>query len=167
MIKFIHKIDEAAGVAEKWIVFIFLTTMIFISFLQVVLRNIWHFSFIWAEELTRHLVLWIGFVGASLATLEERHINIDVLTRLMGPKFRSMMEAILDLFAAVICALMTRFAYGFVSIEKSFGEESISLHVPVWILQLILPIGFGAMTVRFFIRMIAKLEKLANGGEDA
>jgi TRAP-type C4-dicarboxylate transport system permease small subunit len=163
IIKIINKIDQTLGIWEKWFIFVALTVMIGVSFMQVVLRNIWHFSFIWAEELARHLVLWVGFFGASLAALENKHINIDVFTRMMGPRLRVAVEIFLDLFAATICGFMAWFAIVFVSVEKEFGEASISLHLPLWIMELILPIGFSGMTLRFLIKMLNRVNELFKG----
>ena len=73
--------------------------MVVLAFLQVLLRNIFDQSFLWGDPLLRHLVLWVGFIGASLATREEKHINIDVLGRALKGRPKLAVRFFTELFA--------------------------------------------------------------------
>ena len=53
------------------------------SFLQVLLRNLFHAGVEGTDVLLRHGVLWIALVGASLAIRRARHIRIDIVPRLI------------------------------------------------------------------------------------
>ena len=86
MRKILQKIDRGLYLFENSLLILILSVMVFMAFLQVVLRNLFHSGILWGDIFLRHLVLWVGFIGASLATRSERHINIDILTRLMSPK---------------------------------------------------------------------------------
>ena len=52
-----------------------------LAFLQIFLRNVFTTGLAWGDLVLRNLVLWIGFIGATLATREGKHINIDILSR--------------------------------------------------------------------------------------
>ena len=86
--KLLELLDRSFTRAEGWVLIGLLSVMVVLAFLQVILRNLFQEGFIWGDILLRHLVLWIGFVGASMATSQERHITIDALTRFLSDRVR-------------------------------------------------------------------------------
>ena len=75
----------AAGLdrALTGIVATVLLAMVFLSGLQILLRNVFASGLGWIDPLLRHLVLLLAFVGAILATGAKRHVQINVLGRLL------------------------------------------------------------------------------------
>ena len=114
----------------------------------------------------RHLVLWIGFLGAAIATSEERHINIDALRRFLSPRIRSAVDVVTDLFAAVVCFFLMSAARGFVESEKAAGRM-IFQNIPTWYAQIIIPVGFGLLVIHFILRAMIRAHFAASkvGGE--
>src|SRR5512139_1600564 len=76
-----EKADEGIAKVEQILIVTFLSFMIFVAFFQIVLRNAFSTGLDWGDSFLRYLVLWIGFLGATLATKEEKHINIDIVSR--------------------------------------------------------------------------------------
>ena len=68
-----QKWDDSLGRIEKFFVAGMLGVMILLAFLQIVLRNVFSSGISWGDPLVRYLVLWVGFIGASLATKESKH----------------------------------------------------------------------------------------------
>ena len=58
-----------------------LISMILLSSGQIVLRNFFDIGIIWIDPLLRVLVLWTALVGATVASRENKHIRIDLLSR--------------------------------------------------------------------------------------
>ncbi len=106
--------------------------------------------------LLRNLVLWIGFIGATLATREGKHINIDVISRSLPPLGRAVVEVCIHLFSCFICGLLTYASLKFVRNEAEMGTTTL-LSIPIWILEAILPLTFGLMAFRFALRSIKAL----------
>ena len=77
--RFWERMDETIGRLEKAIMVLFLGLMIVTAFAQIALRNFVGIGLPWSEPLVRYLVLWVGFIGASLAAREGRHITIEVI----------------------------------------------------------------------------------------
>lgn len=164
--KYIKSFDTALSKLEGFFIIISLTTMIGIAFVQVILRNFFSTGLMWADELTRHLVLWVGFIAASLATREGRHINIDILSRtISGRRSKLGVQAIINLATFSICLLLLRAAWHFVSVEKEFGEKVITLSLPVWGLEIIFPITFILISFRFGLRGVEYIFKLASASK--
>jgi TRAP-type C4-dicarboxylate transport system permease small subunit len=151
----LKSIDKALTRFEGYVLITLLFVMVVMAFLQVVLRNLFSSGILWADIFLRHLLLWLGFLGAAIATSENRHINIDALRRFFSKRMRAAVEVLTDLFAAVICFLLARSAWTFVQGEIAdrrvlFGD------IPSWYAQVIIPIGFGLLVVHFTIRALLR-----------
>ena len=144
--KYIEKIETALLV-------LILTVMVILAFLQVVLRNLLDQGILWADIFLRHLVLWVGFIGASLATREEKHINIDLFTRFLSKKGKDIARVITNFFAFIVCIILTKAGWTFVQDEKLMGTVLFN-NIEAWYFQIIIPVGFLLMGFRFFIHML-------------
>jgi TRAP-type C4-dicarboxylate transport system permease small subunit len=96
--RFVHIIEQAL---LAW----FLLVMIVLGVTQVVLRKTGD-SLLWADPAVRYSVLWIGFIAASVATREGRHISVDALSRFLAPRYARITAIIADLAAALITAIL-------------------------------------------------------------
>ncbi len=151
--KFLNFIDEIISKIETALVIILLSLMVIVGFVQVLLRNLFQTGFLWADPLLRYAVLWIAFIGASIATYEDRHINIDVLTRLLIPKLKRLISVITNAFALIICVILLNASIDFIKMEIGYPIE-IFLGIKNWMLEIIIPIGFGLMSLRFLFRIL-------------
>ena len=77
----IHRIEDLLLVG-------LLLSMISIAFTQIVLRNGFDGGIAWADSLLRIMVLWIALIGALVASRDQRHINIDLISRFLPPLVR-------------------------------------------------------------------------------
>jgi TRAP-type C4-dicarboxylate transport system permease small subunit len=130
--------------------------MIVLAASQIVLRNFFGFGFIWADELLRMLVLWIAVAGAVAASRTDKHINIAVLDRFLSQKLRAGVKVIVDLFTACVCIVITWHSVNFVQTSFEYGDRLLG-DVPAWMLQLVLPIGFGLISWRYLLFTVRHL----------
>ena len=163
--KILLRLDTVLTRLEGTLLVVFLSIMLVLSFVQVVLRNAFSESLLWGDILLRHLVLWIGFFGAALATSQDRHINIDALTRFLTPRLKITSKIVTNLFAATVCFFLFRASITFVSNELS-DESTMFGDIPSVYSQIIIPIGFGLIIVHFLIRIAVGFQALLSR-EDA
>jgi TRAP-type C4-dicarboxylate transport system permease small subunit len=154
-----ERVDEAIGRVEQTLLVAFLGFIILIAFLQIVLRNFLSTGLDWGDSLVRNLVLWIGFIGATLATKEGKHINIDVVSRWLPSLGKSMVTLITHLFSFCICCFLTYAALKFIKNEVQM-ENTTFLNTPAWIPELIFPVTFILMAFRFGLRSIRNLSEM-------
>jgi C4-dicarboxylate transporter DctQ subunit len=163
--KILARIDTAIARFEGWLLILFLSLMVFLTFLQVFLRSLFIYAHMgwandlmgsldWAEPFVRLLVLWVTFLGASLVTGENKHIKIDLLSQILPLSWRPPLDVLLSLAGALVAALMFKASLFYVSTEMSFGGK-LFLNVPNWIGQLILPAGFLLIGFRFLVRSLS------------
>jgi TRAP-type C4-dicarboxylate transport system permease small subunit len=134
--------------AEGIVLSTFLFTTIFLATLQIVLRNFFHTGLIWIDPLLRYIVLWIGLLGAFVATRKLRHITIDVLGRLLPGSYQVVGRVVTSSVAFVTSALLANASWMYLEGETLFGTEPF-LGIPSWAASSILVAGFAGMGWRF------------------
>ena len=154
-----ERVDEAIGRMEQTLLVAFLGFIILMAFLQIVLRNFLSTGLDWGDSLVRNLVLWIGFIGATLATKEGKHINIDVVSRWLPSLGKNMVTLIIHLFSFFVCGGLTYGALKFIRNEVQMGNRTF-LDIPAWVPELILPVTFILMTFRFGLRFLKNLSDM-------
>jgi TRAP-type C4-dicarboxylate transport system permease small subunit len=157
---FWERLDDAVGRVEKALMVLFLGLMVLAAFAQIALRNFLGIGLAWSEPLVRYLVLWVGFIGASLAAREGRHITIEVVGLKPSAGGRRYLAAVSQSCAAAVCAMMTWAAVKFVHDDAQIGNHTF-LDLPTWVLELIIPATFAIMSLRFLLRALRALGREA------
>ena len=166
MIKFLKKIIDIFHKTEEYILVFFLSLMIIISFLQIVLRTFFR-AIEWFDPLVRYAVLWTGMIAAGMAILENKHIKIDIIGRFAKGRLRSFVLSITNLFAGIVCFVLSYASIIYViKIEIPASDPSPFLNISRWVLLLILPFGFGLMSMRFLFRASKKVYNFIKNTED-
>ena len=155
----IQRIQRIGHLVEDGLLIILLAAMIFFAVNQIFLRNFFASGITWADPLLRILVLWVGLVGAMVATRQKNHIAIDALTRFLSAGQKLMASIFVDSFTAVISGIIAYHAYRFVMDEQQAGTFAFA-KVPAWICELILPIAFALIAWRYFIYAIDAVRQL-------
>lgn len=120
---------------------------------QVVLRNFFDSGLYWSDSLVRVAVLWVALVGAMVASRDDSHIRIDLVSRLVSPAYKHWVERLTRLFTFIVLCLFTWGSGNFVYYE--YVDEAIAFgDVPAWMLEVIMPVGGGVMAIRYLLLAI-------------
>ena len=131
------------------LVAVILLVMVFLSGLQIFLRNLFDAGLLWIDPLLRHLVLLLAFVGALIATGLKRHIQINILGRLVRGEWRRVVGATVATISAFVCLALAHASLLLLRDELEFGDMAF-LGVPMWGIVLVFPVSFLALAFRFF-----------------
>jgi TRAP-type C4-dicarboxylate transport system permease small subunit len=148
---------------EEVTVSILLGAMIFLVLIQIVLRNFFSTGITGGAEMVRHLVLWIAFLGAAMAAREAKHIRIDVALRILTPRWRAFAEALTGLFTAGVCCILMYAAIQFNIMDYHSGTKIAFFDTPVWLLELIIPVGYLIVMIWFAVRCGESFWKFIRG----
>ena len=151
--KFLRRLDRAIATVEAAVLVLLLGVMVLLGFTQVILRNFFSSGILWADTFLRQMVLWVAFLGASLAVQERKHINIDVLTRFMPDRGKRIARFATDLFAAVVCLAFLKASLTFVASEMAHST-TLFLDIPAWYFEIIIPVGYGMLMFRFLVKVL-------------
>ncbi len=160
--KLLHTLDKASLSLETFLVTFCLGAMVVIVLIQIFMRNFFDSGFMFGDQLVKHLVLWVTFIGAGLASKNDGHIRIDIAGRILPEKVKPIVEAMVNLFSSGICVVLTIGAYGFWIVEYESKTTFGMTRIPVWILELIIPIGFAVIALRFAFKGLSNVLKTAS-----
>jgi len=146
----LKQIDRFLEKIEGHMIVLILSLMILLSFGQMLLRNFFDMGIIWGDTLLRQWVLWVGFLGASLAVNHDKHISIDVFSSMSSLFWKRIIKAFTHFSAGIISGFLTWAAWSFMQFEKD-SESVLFLDIPVWIFQTVLPYSFMVIAIRFVI----------------
>ena len=141
---------------EKWLFVILLGSLATFAVLQIILRNIFSTGLVWGDDLLRHGVLWISILGASRATLEKKHIRIDLLPRVMPARMSFISDFMCCFISFLVCLVLLWASWNFVQGERLAGDIAFA-SIPYWCLELIFPFGFAIMALRFLFSFASGL----------
>ena len=101
---------------------------------------------------------------AVAASRTDKHINIAVLNRFLPARIDAFAKVIVSLFTAAICGLVAWVSFRFVQTSHEYGDILLG-SVPAWILQLVLPVGFGLICYRYSLFFVMGLVGLFKPGD--
>jgi TRAP-type C4-dicarboxylate transport system permease small subunit len=142
---------------EDWFLILMLSTMVTVAVAQIVYRNLFDSGIVWADPLLRVLVLWVALSGAVIATRTNNHIRIDFFSRYLTRFAIPCLQRVVYAFCIFICALIAWHGARFVSMDYEVGTIAFS-GVPSWTTELIIPIAFFLMAVRYLMLFIVPPE---------
>ena len=148
---------------EDAILVVLLMAMIGLAVAQILLRNLFEGGIVWGDILVRILVLWIGLLGAMVATRQKQHIRIDLIARFLPQRVQWGAVTLADLFTGGICAVTAWFSFRFVLSEWDFGGIAFA-GVPVWLCEAIIPFAFTIISLRFLILAAVNLKRTIKPG---
>jgi len=141
---------------EKWLFVLLLGSLVTFAVLQIILRNAFSSGFVWGDDLLRHGVLWISILGASRATLEKKHIRIDLLPTVMPARMSFISDFMCCFISFLVCLVLLWASWNFVQGERLAGDIAFA-SIPFWCLELIFPFGFAIMALRFLFSFASGL----------
>lgn len=137
-----------------------LLAMVFLSALQILLRNVWESGILWIDPLLRHFVLLLAFVGALLATGAKRHIQINVLGRLLHGAKARVAGATVAAAGAALCLALARASLDLLAEEIPMAEEAF-LGVTTAAVIAVFPAAFLGMAFRMALLAFEEAAGLA------
>ena len=156
---------QATGYLEIAIVALMLVTLVVLGCAQILLRNAFHSGWLWADPLMRHIVLWLGALGAALASARMRHISVDALSRLLPASALPLRRLIVYGLTAIVAYTLTVATVRLVVDERVYGEVAF-FGVRTWVLQTILPVAFAMITYRTLLAIFLGRESAESGLEE-
>lgn len=152
-----NKFLRLIALAEDAVLVALLAAMILVAAAQIILRNLFDMGLAWGDQALRVSVLWLGLIGALAASRDNKHISIDVFLRFLPAPAKVLSQVIVALFTFFVCALVAIHAGRFVYLEYEMGTKAFG-NLPAWIIELILPAGFGVIALRYFLLSVAQLK---------
>lgn len=144
---------------------VFVVLLVALVNVEVILRYFFNTSTLISDEYGGYALVWICLLGFSQALRTGQFLSIDALVDslpLFGKRLSLMLGALVG-FAATILLAYTTFELVYSNLR--FGTVSIQPSAtPLWMPQLILPIGFAWLCI-VYVQQFVKAAR-ALGGSD-
>jgi len=148
----LHRLEDAVLVG-------LLLLMIGMSVTQIFLRNLFEAGIVWSDVMVRILVLWVGLIGAMVASRQDNHITIDILDRYLPERGKVYANFVVKLFTALICTIAAYYSLLFVQMEFADGGMAFA-QVPTWLCEAIIPFAFTVIALRYFLLSFVNLKRI-------
>jgi C4-dicarboxylate transporter DctQ subunit len=146
---------------EEGLIAFLMAAMTLVTFMQVVARYVFNYSFVWALELTGVMFAWLIFTGMSYGVRVGAHIGVDAVVKSLSAGAARMVGIVATVLCIVYAAIV--FVGGYQYVHKMYDVGILMQDIPIqqWIPRVILPLGFALLALRF----LQVLYRLATGGE--
>ena len=114
-------------------------SMSIIVAVQVFCRYVLNHSLFWSEELARYLLVWLTFLGASVAYYRNVHPGIDVIYARMPNSIQKITAITVHLVSMTLFGIMIIFGAKFSYFVRL--QISPALNLPKWLIFTIIPIS--------------------------
>ena len=141
----LERIERALVACNRWLLIVLLLAMACIVFANVVLRYTTGDSIVWAEEVARHMMIWVTFLGAGLVLRFGGHVAIDNLHRAVSTRCARILRTIVVVGIAGFCVFMTYFSVLYAWATRF--QTTAATDIPISYIYLAMPVGFALMLV--------------------
>lgn len=140
-------LERLSATLNGWIEYLLFgigLSMTVVVAVQVFFRYGLNQSLFWSEELARYLLVWLSFLGASVAYRRKAHPGIDILQAKMPAVLQRLSAITVHLASLALFIVMIVYGYRFAYFVRL--QISPALYLPKWIVFSIIPIsGFILM----------------------
>ena len=140
---------------NRWALIGLLAAMSVIIFTNVALRYLTHESIEWAEEVARHLMIWLTFVGAGPVLRYGGHIAIDNLQDALPRGLAVALRVVVALLLTGFFGFMVW--YGWLYMQRTLFQLTAVTQIPFAYIYAAMPIGgillivHGALIARRYV----------------
>jgi TRAP-type C4-dicarboxylate transport system permease small subunit len=136
---------------NRWVLIALIAAMAVLVFANVVARYLLNFSIIWVEELTRYMMVWVGFLGSGLVLRLGAHVAVDALQDVLpAPAARALRAAIVLALAVTFAAMLwlgiryAAFAWDQRTAVLDWSTGAVYLAIPIGAALMLLHLAFIA-----------------------
>ena len=145
----LDRFERGLVAANRWLLIVLLLAMAIIIFSNVVLRYTTGDSIIWAEEVARHMMIWVAFLGAGLALRFGGHVAIYSLHRAVSLRAARVLRAVVVLGLSVFFIFMTVASSDYV--WRTRFQSTAATDIPISFIYAAMPVGFVLMLVHLLL----------------
>ena len=154
----IERAVDVVGRAASWLALVIVAVMA----ANVVLRYLFSYGSVWAQELEWHLLAPLILFGIPYALLKGEHVRVDVLYARFSARNQLRVEAASQLLGILIAAAFVWLSLGYVQQAWAIGEQSPDPGgLPYrWALKALIPAGFTLLLLQSLATLLGAVAKL-------
>lgn len=135
--------------ANRWALILILAAMSLIIFTNVVLRYVFGESIPWGEEVSRHLMIWLTFVGAGPVLRYGGHIAVENLQDALPRRIAVALRVLVALLLFAFFVFMVW--YGWLYMERNQFQLTAATQIPMSWVYAAMPVGGVLLCVHWML----------------
>jgi tripartite ATP-independent transporter DctM subunit len=132
---------------ENLLLVVPLAAMLLLPVVEILLRMVFKTGISGSSAIVQHLTLIVGMLGGAIAARDHRLLALSPVQTLLKGRARASAQIFSSAFAAAITFFLFLASLQYVLGMRPLGRILV-YGIPVWVIQLILPIGFGLILLR-------------------
>lgn len=103
--KILTPISDALDKVCSVLIVLMLGAMVIVTGAQIVCRT-WFTALSWSDEVTRYLLIWSTFLGATVVYRHNGHISVTLLQDAVSPKLAKALRVVVHAICFVLFAVL-------------------------------------------------------------
>jgi len=150
----VARLLRALAFVEDGLLVALLAALVALAVAQIALRNLFDTSLLWADPAVRVMVLWVAMLGAVVATRFDKQISVDAVSRFLPGRWKAAARVATDLFTAAVSLALAWHSVRLLLGDRAGGSMVVA-SVPLWVCELVLPLAFGVIGLRYLAYAVA------------
>lgn len=134
------------------VVVLMMAAIVLIMGAQVIARYAFGHPFVWAEEISTYLFVWIVFLGSGLAFQRRAHIALDYFVRRLPPVVFRRLHLVLSLVVLAFLVLL-----GYQGLNFIEANRAVPAYTTTWVG---LDTAYAAGTVGALVMIVGLLRTI-------
>ena len=143
--------EKALMASNRWALIVMLATMSVIIFANVISRYIEGEALPWAEEVARHLMIWLTFLGAGPVLRYGGHLAVENLQDSLPRSWAIALRLIIALL--LLCFFGFMIWYGLIYVSRTQYQTTAATQISFGYIYAAMPIG-GLLLIAHFLLVV-------------
>lgn len=126
-----------------------LVLLVLVTILGIVMRYVLHQPLPWLIEVQLAGMVWVAFLGSSVAFRHGAHVAIEIVVDLLPRKLQMIAEVLIGLIVYALLAFLASSAFLYLENFVTSGRSTPILEVPYYVVYGIAPISCLLMAISF------------------
>ncbi len=135
--------------ANRWALIVLLAAMSVIIFANVALRYLTNASIEWAEEVARHMMIWLTFLGCGLVLRHGGHIAVENLQDALPRRVAQVLRAVVSVLLIGFFGIMIWYGYEYT--QRAMFQMTAATQIPFGYIYAAIPVGGLFLLVHFLL----------------
>lgn len=158
MVEAIERFIDWVGRAASWLALVIVALMA----VNVVLRYLFSYGSVWAQELEWHLLAPLILFGIAYALLKGEHVRVDVLYARFTAKSKERVNLVSALLCLAISLIIVYLSIHYVQQAYVIDEKSADPGglTHRWILKAFIPAGFALLALQSVAEILKSWKRM-------
>jgi TRAP-type C4-dicarboxylate transport system permease small subunit len=142
-------LQRLSGVLQRCTEFVIMALMavlVVIVVASVLFRYILLAPLSWSEEVGRYMMIWLGFLAASIAIRQGLHVGVEFVVQWVRPEISTWLRRLAR--GATACFLLIVMGYGFFLVTNLWEQWSPVMGIRMTWPYLAIPVGSLLMLIQ-------------------